>query len=107
MPEPQVAVPCHCYYLSFSASHTTRIMTSAPTSKIEQYLDTKRQSLVRLSPRESYAESQQNKDTVVLIDIRPSSFRQAEGAIPGALIIERCAKGFPYLIVLVLVYAYV
>lgn len=67
------------------------IMTEAETShqsRIEAYLEKKRESIKRLDPKS--ASEQVAKGTgATIIDTRPESFRAAEGAIPGALIIER------------------
>lgn len=54
---------------------------------IDQLLADVRRSLKRLEPREAH-EAVARKDAV-LIDIRPQASREAEGEIPGALIIDR------------------
>jgi hypothetical protein len=63
-------------------------MSDHQQSKIERYLEEKRNRLTRIEPKEALEAVKQEEGTV-LIDTRPESFRQAEGAIPGALIIER------------------
>lgn len=53
---------------------------------IDQVLESARRRIVRLTP----AEAQQAWHTgAVLVDIRPTAQREAEGLLPGALIIER------------------
>nr|XP_031857320.1 uncharacterized protein CI109_007268 [Kwoniella shandongensis]KAA5524392.1 hypothetical protein CI109_007268 [Kwoniella shandongensis] len=58
------------------------------SSKIDQYLEEKRQGLNRVDPRTAFERSQSHDGTVI-IDTRPEAYRAAEGAIPGAIIIER------------------
>jgi rhodanese-related sulfurtransferase len=53
---------------------------------IDDVLARARSRLARLSPREAY-EAQQAGATIV--DIRPEANRISEGAIPGALVVER------------------
>ena len=57
------------------------------TSQIERYLEKKRGAIERVDAKAAYESIQNGKG--VIIDTRPESFRAAEGAIPGALIIER------------------
>lgn len=59
-----------------------------PDNRIAQYLAAKRANIERISVQDAYAAAQQN-DGTTLIDTRPSSFRASEGAIPGAIVIER------------------
>lgn len=56
-------------------------------SQIEQYLQKKRGTIERVDAKAAYEKI--NSGEGVIIDTRPESFRVAEGAIPGALIIER------------------
>jgi len=56
-------------------------------SQIEQYLEKKRGTIKRVDAKAAYEKIQSGEG--VIIDTRPESFRVAEGAIPGALIIER------------------
>ncbi|WRT63167.1 uncharacterized protein IL334_000070 [Kwoniella shivajii] len=57
-------------------------------SKIEIYLEEKRKNVLRLDPKEAF-EQVGKKDGAIMIDTRPCSFREKEGSIPGAIIIER------------------
>jgi hypothetical protein len=57
-------------------------------SNIEIYLEKKRGAIERVEPKAAY-ERIEKGDGTTIIDTRPESFRVAEGAIPGALIIER------------------
>jgi hypothetical protein len=57
-------------------------------SRIEDYLEKKRDLIQRIDPKTAY-ERIERKDGTTIIDTRPESSRAAEGAIPGALIIER------------------
>jgi hypothetical protein len=56
-------------------------------SQIEQYLEKKRGTIERVDPKAAYERIKSGEG--VIIDTRPESFRAAEGAIPGALVIER------------------
>ena len=81
-----------CIAGSFQAVYTnvaskTDYQPSIMSSQIEQYLQKKRDAIDRVDAKAAY-ERIQNGDGVI-IDTRPESFRVAEGAIPGALIIER------------------
>lgn len=62
--------------------------TSLTDSKIATYLEAQRSGLIRLDPKQASERLQENPGAV-LIDTRPASFRDAEGSIPGAIIIER------------------
>jgi rhodanese-related sulfurtransferase len=63
------------------------IMETPPAVRtIEQVLAAARSQLDRLSPQRASAAV---ADGALLVDIRPAAQRAAEGAIPGALIIER------------------
>ncbi len=53
---------------------------------IDEILDSARARLVRLTPREAFAEVAAGG---MLIDIRPASQRAREGEIPGSTIVER------------------
>jgi rhodanese-related sulfurtransferase/mannose-6-phosphate isomerase-like protein (cupin superfamily) len=59
----------------------------AYTSSIDDVLAAARARLRRLSPHEAYEAVA--KEEAVLVDIRPESQRALEGAIPGALVVER------------------
>ncbi|WVR07331.1 hypothetical protein IAU60_004372 [Kwoniella sp. DSM 27419] len=61
---------------------------SETQSKVEAYLLAQRDGLTRLSPQE--AADRIASSEAVLIDTRPEAYRQEEGAIPGAVVIERC-----------------
>jgi hypothetical protein len=56
-------------------------------SQIELYLQKKRESIQGVDPQTAYEKVQSGEG--VIVDTRPQSFRSAEGAIPGALVIER------------------
>jgi hypothetical protein len=56
-------------------------------SQIEQYLEKKRNAIDRVDAKAAYEKIKSGEG--VIIDTRPESFRVAEGAIPGAVIIER------------------
>jgi hypothetical protein len=56
-------------------------------SQIEQYLEKKRGAIERVDAKAAYDKIKSGEG--VIIDTRPESFRAAEGAIPGAVIIER------------------
>ncbi|MEU6751515.1 rhodanese-like domain-containing protein [Spirillospora sp. NPDC046719] len=53
---------------------------------IDEILAAARARLDRLDPGKAHAES---RDGALLVDIRPTAQRAAEGEIPGALIVER------------------
>jgi rhodanese-related sulfurtransferase len=53
---------------------------------IDEILAAARARLVRLDPEQAYAAQQAG---AVLVDIRSAAQRAAEGAIPGALVVER------------------
>jgi rhodanese-related sulfurtransferase len=53
---------------------------------IDDLLGTARARLHRVEPAEAHAAQAEG---AVLVDIRPASFREFEGSIPGALIVER------------------
>jgi rhodanese-related sulfurtransferase len=57
----------------------------APRS-IDDLLFDARSGMVRLSPEEAFAAQQRG---AVLVDIRPQASREAEGELPGAIVIER------------------
>ncbi len=62
---------------------------TAPSSHprtVDAVLDHARERLVRLAPGAAYAAASAG---ALLVDIRPETYRRAEGAIPGALVIER------------------
>jgi rhodanese-related sulfurtransferase len=53
---------------------------------IDEILASARARLIRVSPRQAFAEL---SGGAVLVDIRPAAQRAHEGAVPGALLIER------------------
>lgn len=53
---------------------------------VDGMLQKARSTLDRLDPREAYDAVRHG---AVLVDIRPDVYREAEGALPGALVIER------------------
>ena len=57
------------------------------TSTIDQLLADARRPLLRLEPEDAYQAVQ--RDGAVLIDVRPQANREAEGQIPGAIVIDR------------------
>lgn len=63
---------------------------ATPKSNIAAHLESQRGSLQRLSPSEALDRIKQNPGAV-LIDTRPSSFRETEGILPDAIVIERSA----------------
>jgi rhodanese-related sulfurtransferase len=60
-------------------------VTTGPRS-IDVLLADARAGLVRLTPEEAL---RAQADGAVLVDIRPEASRRAEGAIPGAVVVER------------------
>ena len=56
------------------------------TTTIDHLLATARGRLRRLTPTEAY---QRFQDGALLVDIRPPAQRQAEGIVPGALLVDR------------------
>jgi rhodanese-related sulfurtransferase len=71
------------------------VVTAAPAApapspargrSIDEVLAAARERLVRLGPLRAHAAIQ---DGALLVDIRPAAQRKAEGAVPGALIVER------------------
>jgi rhodanese-related sulfurtransferase len=66
--------------------------TGAPPARpagarsVDEILAAARSRLVRLTPREAYAEHEAG---AVLIDIRPAAQRAAAGEAPGSVVIER------------------
>lgn len=61
-------------------------MTTATRRTVDEGLETARNRLDRLDPRAAY---EATRCGAVLVDIRPDANRAAEGAIPGAVVIER------------------
>jgi rhodanese-related sulfurtransferase len=53
---------------------------------IDQVLESARRRIVRLTAEEA---AQASRAGAVVVDIRPAAQREAEGVVPGALIIER------------------
>jgi rhodanese-related sulfurtransferase len=60
-------------------------MDTGPRS-IDDLLRDARSRLIRLSPAEAF---EAQRAGAVLVDIRPSENREAEGELPGAVVIER------------------
>ena len=59
---------------------------SGPPRDVDALLAEARAGLVRLTPEEAL---RAQADGAVLVDVRPEANRRAEGAIPGAVVIER------------------
>ncbi|RCV47803.1 rhodanese-like domain-containing protein [Marinitenerispora sediminis] len=55
-------------------------------SAIDELLERRRAGLDRLTPAEAHAAVERG---ALLVDTRPESYRAAEGAIPGAVVVER------------------
>ncbi|MGY1650681.1 rhodanese-like domain-containing protein [Geodermatophilus sp. SYSU D01119] len=53
---------------------------------VDQLLEEARSRITRVTPAEA---AQRVADGAVLVDIRPQSQREAEGEVPGALVVER------------------
>ncbi|MEP6462065.1 MAG: rhodanese-like domain-containing protein [Frankiaceae bacterium] len=68
-------------------------MTAPARRGVEGLLADARRRLDRLSPREAFAVQQGG---AVLVDIRPYANRYLEGAVPGALIVERNVLGWRF-----------
>ena len=64
----------------------TRSRATPRRRSIDQLLIEARSRLARLTPDEAYRAQQ---DGAVLVDIRPEASREAEGCLPGAVVIER------------------
>ena len=63
---------------------TTSRALVAPS--VDELLDRSRSTLTRLAPREALAAQRAG---ALLVDIRPEANRVVEGALPGALVVER------------------
>ena len=61
-------------------------MIPEPCTSIDVLLARARARLVRLSPQEAYHAQQAD---AVLVDVRSQADREAEGMLPGAVVIER------------------
>jgi rhodanese-related sulfurtransferase len=61
-------------------------MTLLVRRGIDEVLAEARRRMDRLSPREALAAQQRG---AVLVDIRPQQYRDIEGSVPGALIVDR------------------
>jgi hypothetical protein len=61
-------------------------VTAASRRTIDGVLDSARERISRVSPAEA---RNAWRSGAVLVDIRPAAQRDAEGSLPGALIIER------------------
>lgn len=78
--------------LSARATGPTRVepvgvwSESSHPPTVDSMLSEARRQLDRLEPEEALAAF---RDGALLVDTRPASFRRAEGAIPGALVVER------------------
>jgi rhodanese-related sulfurtransferase len=59
---------------------------SAPRRSIDELLEEARARLVRLDPTEALEAQRQG---ALLVDIRPAENRVQEGALPGAVVVER------------------
>ena len=55
-------------------------------TSVEDLLSSAREGLVRLSPEEAY---DAQRAGAVLVDTRPRENREAEGLLPGAVVVER------------------
>jgi rhodanese-related sulfurtransferase len=78
---PQTTVP------QTTAPHTTGPEVIGRSGRsIDEILDDARRRLRRLTPIEAQAAMAKG---AVLVDIRPQAQRRAEGAVPGALLVER------------------
>lgn len=64
----------------------TRSHSTPRRRSIDQLLSEARSRLARLTPHEAHRAQQ---DGAVLVDIRPEASREAEGCLPGAVVIER------------------
>jgi rhodanese-related sulfurtransferase len=64
----------------------TRQAREAGGRSIDQVLASARHRLRRLDPAQAHAAVQAG---ALLVDIRPAAQRRAEGAVPGALVVER------------------
>jgi rhodanese-related sulfurtransferase len=60
--------------------------SQATGRSIDEILESARERLVRLDPLQAHAAIQAG---ALLVDIRPQAQRKLEGAVPGALIVER------------------
>lgn len=70
----------------YQCSQSDYLLSIMP-SQIEEYLEKKRSAIERVDAKAAYENIKSGGG--VIIDTRPESFRATEGAIPGALIIER------------------
>ncbi|WWC69808.1 uncharacterized protein I206_103751 [Kwoniella pini CBS 10737] len=57
-------------------------------SNIEKYLEAKRANIRRLTPEKAYRAITEQAGTI-LVDTRPSTYRNSEGIVPGAIVVER------------------
>lgn len=61
-------------------------MVGSPGRSIDEILDSARQRLRRLDPVQA---QQAMSRGAILVDTRPLAQRQAQGSVPGALVVER------------------
>jgi len=61
-------------------------MVAARGRPIDEIVEATRRRMTRLSPAEAHDAM---RDGAILVDIRPSAQRLAEGSVPGALLVER------------------
>lgn len=61
-------------------------MVGSPRRSIDEILQAARQRLQRLDP---VAARDAMRDGAILVDTRPQALRQAQGSVPGALVVER------------------
>lgn len=61
-------------------------MVGSPRRSIDEMLQAARQRLHRLDP---VAARDAMRDGAILVDTRPQALRQAQGSVPGALVVER------------------
>lgn len=61
-------------------------MVGSPRRSIDEILQAARQRLHRLDP---VAARDAMRDGAILVDTRPQALRQAQGSVPGALVVER------------------
>jgi rhodanese-related sulfurtransferase len=69
-----------------SAPDLTRSAVTTGRSTIEEVLESARRRIRRLTPNQAKNEWHSG---AVVVDIRPAAQREAEGVLPGALVIER------------------
>jgi rhodanese-related sulfurtransferase len=70
-----------------TGSRTPADVATRPPAGVDDLLARARAALTRLTPGEAFA--QQARHGALVVDTRPESHRVAEGALPGAVVIER------------------